>query len=78
MSPRLTLSESFFLAGIFALTLALVACPVALTDIAIHPNPECPDKIKARGCCAPVYEVDYRGKPIAAKREVTQAAEAAT
>jgi hypothetical protein len=43
-----------------------VACPVALADIAVHSDPKYPDKIKARGCCAPVYEVDRRGKRIEA------------
>ena len=46
-----------------------VACPVSLADIAVHPDPQYPDKIKARGCCAPVYEVDMYGKPVATKKE---------
>jgi hypothetical protein len=48
-----------------------VACPVLLADIAVHPNPKHPDKVKARGCCAPVYEVDYDGKPVIHKASET-------
>ena len=43
-----------------------LACPVALADIAVHPDGDYPEKIKARGCCAPVYEVDEDGETIAA------------
>ena len=39
-----------------------VACPVALQDIAVHPDGQYPEKIKARGCCAPVWEVDEDGE----------------
>jgi len=41
-----------------------VACPVALKDIVVHKNPQYPDKIKARGCCGKVYEVDIHSKRI--------------
>ncbi len=41
-----------------------VACPVALKDIAVHPDGDYPQKVKARGCCAPVYEVDIHGRRI--------------
>ena len=34
---------------------------VALKDIAVHPNGDYPEKVKARGCCAPVWEVDENG-----------------
>jgi hypothetical protein len=44
--------------------LRYVACPVALADMAVVPNPEYPDKIKAAGCCAPVWECDRDGKRI--------------
>ena len=43
-----------------------VACPVRLTDIAVHPRPVYPDKVKARAVCAPVYEVREDGTPVAA------------
>jgi len=42
-----------------------LACPVALADIAIHPNASMPQKIKARGCAAPTYEVNEDGEPVA-------------
>ena len=38
-----------------------VACPVELKDISVHPDGDYPDKVKAKGCCAPVYEVDRKG-----------------
>ena len=42
-----------------------VACPVRLADIVVHPNGIYPDKVKASGVCAPVYEVDQDGAPVA-------------
>jgi hypothetical protein len=42
-----------------------VACPVRLEDIAVHPRPLYPDKVKARALCAPVYEVREDGTPVA-------------
>ena len=41
-----------------------VACPVDLKDIVVHPDGDYPEKIKAKGCCAPVWECDIDGKPI--------------
>ena len=41
-----------------------VACPVALADLSIHPDGSMPQKVKARGCCAPVWEVDEDGNRI--------------
>ncbi len=41
-----------------------VACPVRLDDIVVHKNAQYPDKIKAKGVCAPVWEVDKEGKRI--------------
>lgn len=41
-----------------------VACPVKLADIAVHPDGNYPQKVKAKGCCGPVYEVDRKGKRI--------------
>jgi hypothetical protein len=40
------------------------ACPVLLSDISVHPDGEFPQKVKARGCCAPVWEVDQDGEPV--------------
>ncbi len=41
-----------------------VACPVRLEDMAIAGRFHQPGKIKARGVCAPVYEVDGLGRPL--------------
>ena len=43
-----------------------VACPIRVSDIR-HPKPDDshPSKVKARGCCAPCYEVDRFGQKIA-------------
>jgi hypothetical protein len=41
-----------------------VACPVRLEDIVPHPNGVYPDKVKASGVCAPVYEVNEDGTPV--------------
>ena len=41
-----------------------VACPVAVADIAVHQNGQCPEKVKARGCCAPVWECDEDGEAV--------------
>jgi hypothetical protein len=43
-----------------------IACPVRISDIAFHKNAIYPEKVKFRAVCAPVYEVDRRGKPIEA------------
>jgi hypothetical protein len=40
------------------------ACPVRVEDIAFHTNAEYPTKVKAKGCCAPVWECDINGKRI--------------
>ena len=42
-----------------------MACPVALADCATITNPQYRDTIKARGCCAPIWEVDIDGNKIA-------------
>jgi hypothetical protein len=39
-----------------------VACPVKLEDIVVHPNGQYPEKVKAKGCCAPVWEVNRKGE----------------
>ena len=41
-----------------------VACPIALADIVVHLNAVYPSKIKAPGCCAPVWECDINGNKI--------------
>ena len=41
-----------------------IACPVKAKDIVIHPDGQFPQKVKARCCCAPVWEVDIDGKRI--------------
>jgi hypothetical protein len=42
-----------------------MACPVALADISVHPDGRMPQKVKARGCAAPIWEVDRDGVPVA-------------
>lgn len=44
-----------------------VACPVRLEDIAVHACGRMPHKIKARGCCAPVREVNEDGEKVDAQ-----------
>ena len=44
-------------------------CPVALSDIAVHPKGDYPQKIKAAGCCGPVVECDRNGKPLPVSAE---------
>ena len=39
-------------------------CPVLLTDIAVHPDGEYPQKCKARAVTSPLWEVDAHGEPI--------------
>jgi hypothetical protein len=43
-----------------------VACPVRLDDIVVHEDAQYPSKVKAPRICAPIYEVDRYGKPVAA------------
>jgi hypothetical protein len=38
-----------------------VACPVRVEDIAFHQNADYPTKVKAKGCCGPVWECDING-----------------
>ena len=42
-----------------------MACPVRLKDIVVHKDAQYPTKVKAKGCCGPVYEVDRYGEPVA-------------
>jgi hypothetical protein len=47
-----------------------VGCPVAIKDIAKpHKDAQYPEKIKAKGCCGPVFEVDRNGKPVVPAKE---------
>jgi hypothetical protein len=39
-----------------------VACPVLVSEIVVHPDGVYPQKVKAPGCCAPVWEVDANGE----------------
>jgi hypothetical protein len=47
-----------------------VACPVLLSEIAVHENAKYPNKVKASGCCAPTWEVDRKGKRVKATEQV--------
>ncbi len=42
----------------------LIACPVKVDDIVYRSKSYFPTKIKARGCCAPIWKVDKFGKKI--------------
>jgi len=42
-----------------------IACPVLLAEMAVHPDGEMPQKCKAKRLCAPCWEVDRKGKPVA-------------
>lgn len=39
-----------------------VACPVKVSEIAVHPNGMYPDKVKAPGCVGKVWECDIDGE----------------
>jgi hypothetical protein len=41
-----------------------VACPVKVSEIVVHKDPQYPTKIKAPRVCAPCYEVDINGKKV--------------
>ncbi len=41
-----------------------IACPVRVKDIVVHPDGEYPQKGKAKGCCAPVWECDIDGNRV--------------
>ena len=41
-----------------------VACPVRVADIVVHYPANYPHKIKAPGCCAPVWECDIDGQAV--------------
>jgi hypothetical protein len=47
-----------------------LACPIALTDMrGPRAGDQYPQKVKAAGCCAPVWEVDRKGKRVEAATE---------
>ena len=50
-----------------------MACPVRLSDIAVHQDADYPHKVKARGCCAPVYECDADGRALRAAAQDARA-----
>jgi hypothetical protein len=58
-SPRPT-----FALSVPADDMRFVACPVRLEDIVLHPDGVYPNKVKAEGVCAPVYEVSEDGSPV--------------
>jgi hypothetical protein len=39
-----------------------VACPVRLSEIVVHKNPNYPNKVKAPRVCGAIYEVDKQGR----------------
>ena len=41
-----------------------VGCPVRVSDIRVHANPDYPTKVKAQRVCGPVFEVNEDGDPI--------------
>jgi hypothetical protein len=43
-----------------------LACPVSLADLCVHPDGIYPQKVKAPGCCAPIWEVDVDGNKVEA------------
>ena len=53
------IANSFFNSAV-----RFLACPINLSDIAVHPDGKYPEKIKAMGCCDPIWEVDINGKEI--------------
>ncbi len=44
-----------------------VACPVAVSEIAVHPDGSMPQKVKAPRVCAPCWEVDVDGERLEEK-----------
>ena len=57
-------SQPFIASGYDTSATKFIACPVSLSDMAVVDNPQYPDKIKAKGCCGPVWECDEDGNPI--------------
>jgi hypothetical protein len=53
-------------------------CPVAIKDIAVHPDGDYPQKVKAQKVCAPCFEVNEDGDPVAGDAESTSTKGAAT
>jgi len=41
-----------------------IACPVKVASIAVHPDGDYPEKVKAPRCCGPVWECDIDGNPV--------------
>ena len=49
-----------------------IACPVAVDDAAVHQWGHMSEKIKARGCCGPVWECDREGNPVESKSPASE------
>jgi hypothetical protein len=50
-----------------------MACPVRLKDIRCpKPTDQYPEKVKAKGCCAAIWEVDIDGNAVKPAAEVAQ------
>jgi len=65
-SPRPWLASQFDSAGT-----RYIACPIRLADIrSPREDDSMPEKVKARGCCAPVWECDADGEPLPAAQAV--------
>ncbi len=42
-----------------------MACPVNINDIRVpNEHDNYPDKVKAKGCCSPIWEVNIYGEKI--------------
>ena len=65
-SPRPEMVREFIIAPDH-----IMACPVRLSDMAVYGQGQYPQKCKALGCCAPIWEVDIEGNKIETK-EVTR------
>ena len=61
-SPHPKLAREFFRGAPH-----FVACPVLVEEIAVHPEPSMPEKVKAPRVCAPCWEIDLKGNAIEGK-----------
>ena len=58
----------------FSSATKFLACPIAITDMRSPAiDDSYPQKIKAKGCCAPCYEVDKKGNKINAQMKSEEA-----
>ena len=58
-SPTLEMAREFDFTGRHRLI-----CPVLLSDMAVHPGGNYPQKCKARAVTSPLWEVDAHGEPV--------------